>query len=100
MAGNSKNVISYPWGNSHEFKMMQAEIENLMNQRLCLVTLEFGENICNDCDFNHSITAQNVLSFYKIIRDPNEHFVPPILKGRESMYLCYFIFLSQDPFKG
>ena len=57
MVGNSKNVISYPWGNSHEFKMMQAEIENLMNQRLCLVTLEFGENICNNCDFNHAITG-------------------------------------------
>ena len=24
-----------------------------------------------------------MLSFYKIIRDPNEHFVPNILKGRE-----------------
>ena len=54
---NLKHVISYPWENSQEYKMMKTEIEILMNQRLCLVTLEFGENICNDCDFNHAVTG-------------------------------------------
>ena len=28
-------------------------------------------------------SAQNVLSFYKLIRDPNEKFLPQILRGRE-----------------
>jgi len=49
---------------------------------LCLTTLEFGDNVCNACDFKHCVESDDVLEFYIVIRDNDEVSLPPLLQSK------------------